>query len=272
MSFILGEAVVQEWTVLDGNTDPLTGITTPAGIVFHLHRQVGSTMIAASETITWTEIGVTGHYYIVFTPLNTGLYVLQLEELDASSMMRWFRFPDIVVQTAGAVFLPSYANAFCAESDIERWIQHDINSTSVPSATQAAAFAESIAAILMSLCARWGFAVTPASVIAGSRIEDLLREANAIGAARFYIIAQERGQRPADSAKLERLEQAWVEHVGGPMPGFVTARVGYIETEVRGNLASLATNHILSGDTLAAPVTTPPTDSGVGPITMGSLF
>jgi len=115
--------------------------------------------------------------------------------------------------------------------------------------------------------------VTPATITAGSRIEDLLRAANGIGAALDYILSQNFGKTPsANPNKIEALSTLWVDYAGGARPGFIAEIAGLIEKEVRGNLVSLATNHILSGDTLAAPVSTAPTDSGVGPMSMGSLF
>jgi len=262
--FVLGNTVTELWTILDGADAPLTGVTTPAGIVFTLHRQSGATMVAASETITFAEIGVTGVYYISFTPLNTGLYVLQLHELHASSQGRWFRFPDIDMLSAGAVFTPAYTNAFCGEADIERWIQYPITATTAPSSTDAAAFAETRAAILMSLCARFGYTVTPTTVTSGTRIEDLLREGNAIGAALDYTIAQQFGKSPSATSRVEALSALWTLYYG------TIKEPGYIQGEVQGNLSSLSTDYIISGDTIAAPATTV-TDIGIT-IGMGSLF
>jgi len=268
---VAGDTVVQEWTVLDGASAPLTGITTPAGITFTLHRQSGSTMVAASETVNWTEIGVTGHYFITFTPVNTGLYVLQLLEIDPNSLQRAYRFPNFLVYTAGSAFVPSYTEAFCSESDIERWLQQGIDSSTSPSSTEAAAFAESRAAVLMSLCAGLGYSVTPSMVTSGSRLQDMLRDANAIGAALDYTAAQILSVQPSKSDRFEYFTKLWTDYVGGPQSGFVTEIVGRIEKEIKANLVSLATDHILSGDTIAPLSGAAPTDIGIQ-VTMGDTY
>lgn len=268
---VVGNIIVDEHTVLDLSDNPLTGMLVPGDVTLTLHRQSGSTMIAASETITWTEIGVTGRYYFSFTPLNAGMYVLWLREIDALSGLsqREFRYN---VLTAGATFSPTYANAFCAESDIERWIGMGIDSTTTPNDTQATAFAEGRAAVLMSLMASWGYPVTPASVAAaGGRLEDMLREANAIGAAIDFTMAQQLAQEPSQSERVERFQTLWTAYVGGNIPGFVTKQVGYLEMEVKGNLVSLATDHIISGDTVAFTEGAAPTSLPIG-ITMGNLY
>jgi hypothetical protein len=267
MSFyVVNNIIVDAWTVLDLNSLPLTGVTSPAGVTLVLQRQSGAHMIAAAEAVTWTEVGATGRYDISFTPLNSGLYVLYGLETHASSMGRTFEFRWYVV-TAGAVFSPSFTNAFCALSDIERWTQTGIDSTTQPNDTEAAAFAEARAAVLASLCAKWGFAVTPATVTAGSRLEDMLREANAIGAALDYTIAQQFARSPNLSDRAERLQLRWLEYVGNLESGLI----GILETEVAGNLSSLATDHIISGDTLAFNEGAAPTAQPIG-ISMGSLF
>src|SRR3990172_9439336 len=152
--YILGDTVVQEWTVYDATNVPITGVTSPAGIDLVLLRQSGALMIAATEAVVWTEIGVTGRYSISFVPLSLGFYILELEELHASSTKRIHRF-EVEVLAAGAIFSPAFTNAFCAESDMERWLGQLISATTSPTATEAAGFAEERAAVLMSLCAKW---------------------------------------------------------------------------------------------------------------------
>jgi len=268
MSFVVDEIIVELWTILDVNSDPLTGMTEPTDIEFTLHRQSGSAMIAASETITFAEIGSTGHYSISFTPENTGLYVLQLKELHASTLLRTYRFPDMTVLQAGAVFLPSFANSYCSEADIERWLNQSLDSGTTPSATEAAAFAEVIASVLSSMCASWGLSITPTTVTAGSRLEDIMRDANAVGAAMHYVVSQQYGKSPSRSNKGDALEAVWYQFIGDPT---VKDSKGYLEKEVRGNLASLATDHILSGDTAARVDEGVPVAGPIG-IGMGDLF
>ena len=95
-----------------------------------------------------------------------------------------------------------------------------------------------------------------------------MRRANAIGAAIDYTVAQQFGKTPSLSERAERLETLWIQLVGDDNPNTLP---GIIEEEIKGNLASLATNHILSGDTAAAPASTPPTEEPIG-IGMGELF
>lgn len=268
---VVGNTIRELWKYLDGNGDPVGGMTSPADVLLELFRDSGSGMVAASEVVTWAAVaGEIGFYTISFSPENSGKYVLLLKELNADSFFARHEYR-YEVTAAGAVFAPTYSNAFCAESDVERWTQVAIDASSSPTDTQTAAFAEARAAILMSLCAGLGFSVTPSTVVAGSRLEDMLREANSIGAALDWVSANEHGVSPSLSEKAERLAILWTEYVGGPKPGFVTETKGWIEKEVRQNLASLSSDHILSGDTLAYPSGSAPTSEPIG-IGMGSLF
>jgi len=214
---------------------------------------LGSGTLAASETVSWVERSG-GFYDIIFTPLSSGFYSLFLRELNVNSNGRLWTFPYEVV-SAGAIYMPAYANAFCSESDIERWTQILIDGTTSPNDTQAAGFAQNRANILMSMCSGWGFSVTPATVAAGSRAQSLLREANAIGAALDYTLAQQLRMSPSTSDRVGLLQAMWDQYVGREgAPGSPMAHIpGYLEIEIRMNLSSLATDQIISGDTIAAP-------------------
>jgi hypothetical protein len=270
-SAVAGNLTLDGWTVLDLNDNPLTGMLVPGDVTLTLQRQSGSALVAASETVSWAEVGATGRYFFSFTPQNTGLYLLYLKEINVNTGLRQpeFRYD---VLAAGAQFAPSYANAFCAESDLERWLGMSISATTHPSDTEAAGFAESRAAILMSLCAGLGYPVTPATVTAGSRLEDLLRDANSVGASADYLIAQGKGVRPFGAQTLvDNLLSLWKTYVGSYTSSGVFVP-GLIAAEIRGNLASLATDYILSGDTQAAPTSgMPPTDIGIS-IGMGDVY
>ena len=124
----VGNEIIAQHTVLDGASNPLTGMLSPADITFSMLRQSGSTMIAAVEAITWTEIGVTGEYYLTFTPLSVGLYSLHLREIDPSTQLRRVRW-DFNVLTAGAVFVPNLANAYCSE--VQTWRDWKVTSRHV---------------------------------------------------------------------------------------------------------------------------------------------
>ena len=269
-SQVAGNLVLDTYVVLDLNDAPLTGMLSPADVTLTLLRQSGSAMVAASETVTWLEIGATGRYYFSFTPTQTGLYVLHLAEVDALTALRQqiFRYE---VLAAGAVATPSYANAFCAESDVERYLLQPIDTPTKPNDTQVATWAEGRAAALMSLMAGLGSAITPSTVTAGSRLEKLLREGNAVGAALDATIAQVFGTSASKTDKAEALLNLWVDYYGGPMPGFVTAKVGMIEAEITQNTVSLSTNHTLSGDTLPRDNSNPPTDVGAQ-VTMRDVY
>jgi hypothetical protein len=261
---VSGNEIVEVYIVLDQSSVPLTGLTggsgaggfTNADFIVTLHRQSGTTYAAATEVLTLAETATAGYYAFRFTPTQTGTYFVHTQELDplTNGYTHDFRYE---VYSGGSVFLPSYANAFCAETDIERWLSQGISSTTNPSDTVAAAFAESRAAMLMTICSRLGFEITPATVTNGSRIQDLLREANAIGAAWDYTVAQAFGTGPSRTDRATWLESLWNRYVGDG-----DEIVGILELEIRGNLAAFATDHILSGDTLPATPTYP-TDIGI---------
>jgi hypothetical protein len=267
MSHVVNTVLVELWTILDLSRNPLTGMNDPGDIAFTLHRSSGSAMVAAAEAVAMTEIGVTGHYSVSYTPTNVAIYVLQLEEINTGTFLRTYRFPDVNVVSAGSIFAPSFANAFCAETDMERWLQQPITGTTAPTSDEAAGFAEARAAVLMTLCAKWGFTVTPSTVVSGSRLEDLLREANAVGASMDYTIAQSFSKTPSKTDRIETLLGVWYQHVGDPTRPTVA---GYLECEIKGNLSSLSTDHIISGDTQAAAAET--VTSEAIQIRMGDLF
>lgn len=274
-SQVAGNLVLDIVRVLTPAGAPLTGMVraTSAGdgsgadVKIWLKRQSGSAAVDATELISWTEVGTSGDYYITFTPQNTGLYWMYLSFVDPAALpsQRDMRY-DIIA--AGATFAPSYADAFCAETDLERWLQQQIDSTTQPNDTQAAGFATGKADVLESLCAGLGDAVTPATVTAGSRLEGLLREANAVGAALDYTIAQSFMRGASKTDRIDVLLNTWESFVGRYVAGeFIP---GSIQMEIQ-NTASLATNHTLSGDTIARDNSNPPQDVG-SQITMGDVF
>ena len=259
-SQVAGNLVLGYWTVLDANFLPLTGMVVPTDVTLALHRQSGSVMIAASEVISWAEIGVTGRYYFAFTPTNTGLYVLELQEVEPISLLRNQPF-QYEVLAAGATFAPSYANAFCAETDVERYLLQTIDSTTKPNDTQVAGWAQGRADALESLMAGLGAAVTPSTVTAGSRLEGLLREANAVGAALDATIAQVFGTSGSKTDKAEALLALWESYYGKYVAGEWTP--GIIGMEIQQSTVSLATSHVLSGDTTARASENAPQDVGL---------
>jgi len=238
-------------------------------IEFTLFRDPSTGAVAASETVSFTESATTGYYTISFTPDNAGLYTLWAKEVNADSYLRNLQF-DWSVVSAGSVFAPAFSNAFCAETDLERWMQQAITTSTSPSSTEAAGFAETRAAVLMGMCARLGYTVTPTTVTTGSRLEDILREANAIGAAMDYTVAQSFKSATSRTQRIPELLGLWRQYTGDETKA--PRAYGFIGDEVRGNLASLATDHIVSGDTqAAADASTTHTNESIQ-IGMGDLF
>ena len=268
MAWVSGNLVHTTHQYLDAAGDPKTGMVKTTDIEFTLYRDPGSGAVAATETVAYTETGSSGYYTISFTPDNTGLYTLWGKEINADSYMRNLR-SDWSVVSAGSVFTPAFSNAFCGKADMERWLQQSITGSTAPSSTEAAAFAETRAAVLMGMAARLGFTVTPTSVSAGSRLEDILREANAIGSAMDYTVAQSFKEGTRRTERIPELLGLWRQYTGDETKD--PRLYGFLGDEVRGNLASLSTDHIVSGDTQAAPSSGTPTDSGIQ-INMSDLF
>jgi hypothetical protein len=264
---VANNLVAKLWRYDDLDGLPVTGQASPGDVTLSLFRETASGMVAASETVSWDEIGSDpGYYTVSFTPENTGQYVIELEELNYNGYRnKW----EIEVTASGAVFAPSYSNAYCSEADIEGWLGQPISSSTTPSDNEAAKRAEEVASILSALCTGWGFAVTPDSVTAGSRLQDMLRRANAIRAAVDYVVAQQFGTSRSLSEKAERLERYWTELVGDL--SVKDAAPGLIEREIRMNLASLATDQIISGAVTAQPSGAVPTNEPIG-IGMGESF
>lgn len=250
MAWVLGNLLHTTHQYLDAAGAPKTGMAKDVDIGFTMYRDPGTGAVAATETITYTETGASGYYTISFTPDNTGLYTLWAKETNADSGLRNQRF-DWAVLSAGSIFLPAFSNAFCSESDIERWLQQPITASTGPTSTQAAAFAETRAAVLASLCAGLGSSVTPSTVVAGSRLEDLLREANAIGAALDYTVAASFKEGTRRTERIPELLGLWHQYAGNPQASGKPT-VGYIEMELKQNGPQLSTDYITSGDTLAA--------------------
>lgn len=272
---IAGNVVRTVRRILDQNDAPLGGLTMPADITATLFRDTGVDISVASETVAMAPvIGSTGDYYVTFTPLSSGLYTLILREINANTGLRQTR-DQFQVYASGTLFQPTFANAFCALTDIERWTQTAITSTTDPSDSEAAGFAEARASILQSLLGRLNYPLTPMTVQSGSRLQDILREANAIGAALDYTIAQQFRQSPSRSDRVDYLMGMWQQYYGqGPVqgtPGAKPAGPGFIEMEIRGNLASLATSNTLSGDTTPRDNSDQPQDIGFL-ITMGDFY
>lgn len=279
-SQIAGNLVLDQHQIFkaaDGT--PLSGVTYPSnpGISILLTRQSGSTMVVASETVAWTEIGTTGTYFFSFTPTLTGLYVLTITSLLTGSgagsdgAIVPFRYE---VLAAGAVNTPSYQNAYCAESDVERYLLQPIDSTTKPNDTQVASFAVGRSARLTSLMQGLGKTTSPAdTALAGTTLLSILREAAAVGAALDASVAQVFSTGKDLTTKIVSLIAAWTSYVG-EYKGSVWVQ-GAIGQEIEHNAVSLTSSHILSGDTQARVSDSGTQDIGIaggGGITMGQVF
>src|SRR5262245_8001479 len=194
----------QVWLYLKNDDTVMTGMASPADIDLVLKRDTGSGTGTAPETVTWTEKG-SGYYDITFTPQGAGLYSLFLKELNALSAQRRWLFAFEVV-AAGALFSPSFANAFCAETDVERWTQLAFDSSSKPTSLEVAAFAQARASEIRSVLASVGYVVSPSdSALTGTIQQDMLREANAIAAAADAYLAKFIDVEPGKTEKAAAL-------------------------------------------------------------------
>lgn len=269
MPAVANNLIIENLRVLSAADDSLTvsGLSTTPGVDFQisLQRQSGSSAVAASETVTIAEVATTGHYIFAFTPQNNGMYWLDVKELDALTLGRALRFPYEVLP-AGAVFTPSFTNAFCSQADVERYSGlHFTNATQITSA-QVAGFAEEGGAALMSRCSYLGFPVTVASLDPTSRLADILRAANATWAAWRVVIAWYAQIEPSQNDKAKDLLASYIDLVGdwNKIPGTLAI-------EISGNLASLTTSNVLSGDTTARANEGSPQDIGLQ-VRMSDLY
>jgi hypothetical protein len=196
---VQNSTIRQVWKILDVNGAALTGQTSPANITFLLKRDSGSGTVTASETVSFTELG-SGFYEIAFTPQFGGLYTLFLDELVGQQRDWWFVYE---VVAAGAVFLPAFANAFCAETDVERWTQLLFDGGSKPTSNQVAALAQARASEMRGMLVAEGWTISPTSVASGSIEQDMLREANAIGAAADAYLTKFVDVDPGQTAKAK---------------------------------------------------------------------
>lgn len=260
MPYAAQNQIIQKWRALDLNNPPgvVSGLTYPAGIALDIERSSGNSFIAASESIGFAETAVLGDYSIYFTPQNSGTYFLTVQELSALTMQRnWIYTYEVL--PAGALFIPSAAGCFCAVSDVARYAGLTFTNTSSPvTSDMALGFCEERAAGIMAMCAFWGFSVNPATVETGSILEDLLRSANAIGAAIDAVVAWYAAVEPSESEKVRSLMQSWINLMGDG------AKIkGAIQLQVESSFsASGVRTHISSGE-VTLKEETPITDGGL---------
>jgi hypothetical protein len=232
---VIGDTIRELWLYLDSSDVPLGGMTSPADVELKLFVDTGSGFALSVDSVSWAAVaGQTGEYQISYTPSAAGIYKLQLRELNAASDGRRWSFPQEVA-AAGATFLPAFANAFCAETDVERWTGLDFDGTSKPTTTQVAAFAQARASEIRSVVASEGWNPVPGSLTPLSIEEDILRECNAIGAAADAFMAKFMDVDPSQTDKAVALLQeyqrrlqrlvAYAQDIASSSAGFITTPI-----------------------------------------------
>lgn len=257
----VGTAIRTYHKVIDTAKVAVTGLDAT-----HFEIVLGRDGAEAIETVTVAEIGTTGLYAFTFTPLTAGTYALAAQELatipdsaEADFDREW------IVTSAGSDFSPAYTNAFCAQTDIERYCGTTFSASTTPSATYVEGFAEEIAARIMANFPA-GIAITPAGMSSplslatdsGLILEDLLRQANAIGAASRAKRASLLGQTPNDSPVPDILWGMFLDLAGGYDPvrrqmveGAIPAYLKSGIAAVSASMTAAAYTHISRGGVTA---------------------
>lgn len=215
-------AIYTTWRVID-----LTGAVVSGLTATDFNIDLTKDQATTAETVSVTSVG-DGVYVFAFIPLATGTYGLSVQEKGtfANSQQGGFSGREWVVTAAGAAFAPDAANCFCSQSDVERYAGKTFSATSTPSATAVLGFMEEVASDLTAVCQLSGKRITPAGGDApltvsgtGVQLEDLLREANAIGACYRVETASYLGMPPNDSGRALYFLGRYVELAGGVIPG-----------------------------------------------------
>ncbi len=142
---IVGKTYRKAWQVArsDGN-----GLVTPLVIgdfTLTLLRDEGSGYVAAPEAITFSELIAPnlGTAQFATEPNGAFTYQLWVDELHVDSFQRAGILFEFVAISSGSIFLPTFANAYCSQNDVERELQHQIfDSASQPTDVDLAAWAE----------------------------------------------------------------------------------------------------------------------------------
>lgn len=204
---VAGNVVKHTYLFRDAAGNPKAGFNAPADVTFLLFKDnaAASEAIPSSASGTFYDIpGRPGYYGVEYTPSGGGQYSLYLQEIAADSQLRGWSWADEIV-SAGSVFLPSFANAFCSESDVESWAGFSFESGSKPSSDQVAGFAQSRASEMRSIFSAEGWVVGPTTVTPGGAEEDMLRACNAIGAAADAWMSKFMDTDPARTEKATQL-------------------------------------------------------------------
>jgi hypothetical protein len=200
---VANNVVSQVWKYRDTAGAILTGMTFPADIELVLKKATAGGSVTASEVVSWTESADPGYYDIKYTPLGGTVYTLFLKELNpASDGRQWWFVSEVMA--AGAVYAPAFANAYCAETDVERFTQLAFTATSKPTSQEVAAWAQARSSEMsLQFLAQSGWTVTPATVVSGSLEQDVLRDMAAIGAGADAMLAKFMDSDPVATQKAE---------------------------------------------------------------------
>jgi hypothetical protein len=216
---IVGGLIEFYFRVLDTSNNPVT-----SGATFNTDLFLDA--VTTGEVVTITHLA-DGVHRGTFTPLSAGTYFCAVLELAFANSKRDRHEFTFDVASAGTTFAASYANAFCAQSDIESATGSTYGAATEPSATQVAAFAQQVASALTAICFGVGKTLTPAggsapidtSTTVGKNLSDMMRTANALGAAELAVIAAYRGAVPSEAMDRANLfYEQFVRYAGGVHP------------------------------------------------------
>lgn len=221
MGYVVGDTISTYHKVFDTTGAIVSGLAASDFLITFVRNGA-----AAGEAVTVAEIGATAVYRFSFVAANTGTYSLHVREKatipnssEASFDREW------TVASVGEDFGASYDYAFCAESDIVGYAGVSFGADTNPSTTQVRGFAESVAARIMAGFPP-GILVTPSGMgnpvstatDEGKNLSNLLRQANAIGAASWAKRSALLGQPPNESPLPDILWGLFLDLAGGYDP------------------------------------------------------
>jgi hypothetical protein len=225
----------------------------------------------ASESVTVSYLG-DGNYMFQFSPTAAGTYGMVMTELvsvaNPNSVQNGFTQSWIVTSSGVPEFSATFDNAFCGQSDVERYAGRKFTTTTTLSQNELAGMAEETAAYLIAQTSQAGHTITPDSMgappdlstVAGQVLEDMLRAANALGVAARADRAGYLGANPNSSNRAEIFYGQFIGLAGGYDPATAKEIEGAIPRYIQSVYnRSFVTTHIDSGDTAAAirPAVTP---------------
>lgn len=146
------------------------------------------------------------------------------------------------------------ATSYCTVADIATKIGTPITASTKPTSTEAQSMADKRASVLSALCYRFGVNTSPDVIQAGD-LKNILIEANTIGAALDYTLAQLFGLTPTQTDRIPTLASMWRQYTGlwdGISPSWIRGE-GYIELLIKGTLAVSNITAGLDSETVDIP-------------------